>query len=268
MFVTPHEATLRRISCRRVRGLPLISAVVMSCAFALPAGAETVRVLAAGAAQAAIRQIAPEFAAVTGHTLDATFDTVGALRERVVGGERADVVILSEAGIAALQKTGKIDPGAPVDLGSVAVALAVRTGAPVPDVSSPQALAATLRSSRSIAHADPARGATAGAHFARVLERLGIADQVRPRVTVLGFGGDVIDGVAQGRFEIGVSQSSEIVVHPGVMLAGSLPAPHGHRTRYQAAKGLGAGPAAEALLGMLAGERGRVALQKSGFAAP
>ena len=267
MFVTPHEATLRRIICRRACSGFLAGAVVM-CTLAASAGAETVRVLAAGAAQAAVRQLAPEFAAATGHTLEATFDTVGALRDRVLGGERADMVILSEAGIAALQKAGKIDPGTPVDLGSVAVALAVRKGAPVPDVSSTQALAATLLAARSIAHADPARGATAGAHFARVLERLGIADQVRPRVTVLAFGGDVIDGVAQGRFEIGVSQLSEIVVHPGVTLAGPLPEPHGHRTRYLAAKGLGAGPAAEALLGMLAGERGRAALQKAGFAAP
>jgi len=265
MCVTRHDRILRRISCRRARGWLLVGAMVMNCALTTSASAETVRVLAAGAAQAAIKQLAPAFASATGHTLDATFDTVGALRERVLAGERADVVILSEAGIAALQNAGKIDAGTPVDLGSVAVALAVRRGAAVPDVSSPQALAAVLLAAKSIAHADPARGATAGAHFARVLERLGIADQVRPRVTVLGFGGDVIDGVAQGRFEIGVSQSSEIVAHPGVTLAGALPDPFGHRTRYLAVRGVGAGPAADAFLVFLRGPQGGAAMAATGF---
>ena len=102
----------------------------------------------------------------------------------------------------------------------------MRKGAPVPDVtSSPEALKRTLLAAKSIAHADPARGATAGAHFARVLQQLAVADALAPRVTVLGFGGDVVEGVAQGRFEIGVSQSSEIMAHAGVTLAGSLPPP-------------------------------------------
>ena len=208
------------------------------------------------------------FASATGHTLDTAFDTVGTLRDRVLCGEQADVVILSAAGLAALQAAGKLDAGTPVDLGSVAVALAVRRGAPVPDVSSPQALAAALLVARSIAHADPARGATAGAHFAGVLERLGIAEEVAPRVTVLGFGGDVIDGVAQGRFEIGVSQSSEIVGRADVMLAAVLPEPFGHRTSYLAARVSGAGPGAILLLQLLAGPQGRAAFQAAGFAAP
>lgn len=243
--------------------LALLAAVLGPGAPSARAG--TVRVFAAGAAQAAIRQLAPAFAAAGGHTLDAAFDTVGALRERVLGGERADVLILSESGLAALQAVGKIDAGTLVDLGSVTVALAVRKGARVPDVSSPQALEVALLAARSIAHADPARGATAGVHFARVLDRLGLADRLRPRVTVLGFGGDVIDGVAQGRFELGVSQSSEIVAHPGVTLVAALPEPFSHRTRYLAAKGIGAGAAADTLLAMLRGTEGRAAFAVAGF---
>ena len=72
---------------------------------------------------------------------------------------------------------------------------------------------------------------------------------------MLGFGGDVIAGVAEGRFDIGVSQSSEIVAHPGVVLAGRLPAPFDHRTRYVAAKAAGAGPGADAFLAVLQGAR-------------
>jgi molybdate transport system substrate-binding protein len=248
-------------------------AAILACVAAIgvvttAARAEPVRVLAAGAAQEAIRQLAPAFTASTGHTLDAIFDTVGALRDRVLAGEPAHVIILSEAGMVALQKAGKLHADVRVDLGTIFVALAVRKGASVPDVASPEALARTLLAAKSIAHADPARGATAGAHFAEVMARLGIAEAVRARVTVLGFGGDVVAGVATGRFEIGVSQSSEIIAHPGVTLAGALPAPFAHRTRYVAAKGMGAGGDADALLQLLRSPQGRAVFVSLGFEAP
>jgi molybdate transport system substrate-binding protein len=251
----------------RARWLVLAAAVLLC----LPAGsalAEVVRVLAAGAVQGAIRQLDRAFAAATGHTVDARFDTVGALREAVLAGAPVDIVILSESGIQALAKAGKIDERPVVGLGSTAVALAVRKGATVPDVSSPDALRRSLLAAASIAHADPARGATAGAHFARVLERLGIAGEVAPRVTVLPFGGDVIAAVEQGRFAIGVSQSSEIVTQAGVTLAGPLPAPFELRTPYLAAKGSGAGPGADAFLALLQSAKGRAALAAIGFAGP
>lgn len=254
------NATLGRL------GAPLAALLAMLVA-GTEAAASEVRVFAAGAVQAAIQRLEP---AVTsgGHKLLASFDTVGALRERVLAGEAADVVILSEAGMAALARAGKIDGGSLIDLGTTSVALAVRKGADVPDVASPDALRRTLLAATSIAHADPARGATAGAHFAAVVQRLGLADELRGRIVVLGFGGDVIAGVAEGRFAIGVSQSSEIVAHPGVVLAGRLPEPFAHHTRYRAAKAMGAGPGAEAFLALIGSTGGRAALAAIGFAAP
>ena len=251
----------------RCAGTLLVAAVVAICNLTGAVAAETVRVLAAGAAQGAMHRLEPAIAAATGRKLDAAFDTVGALRDRVLAGDKADVVILSELGMAALETAGKIAPGTTVDLGHIEVAMAVRKGGLVPDIASPEALKQVLLSAKSIAHADPARGATAGAHFARVLEQLGIAGDVKARVTVLAFGGDVIEGIAQGRFEIGVSQSSEIVAHPGVTLAGRLPSPYGHRTRYLAAKPIGAGPQADALLKFLQGSAARSAFAAIGFGA-
>jgi molybdate transport system substrate-binding protein len=251
----------------QVRRLTLAAAVLL-CLAARPASAEEVRVLAAGAVQTAVRQLAGAFATETGHTLTPQFDTVGALRNRVLAGDRADVVILSEAGMAALAQAGKVDAKSSIALGSTAVALAVRKGAAVPDLSSPEALRRSLLAATSIAYADPARGATAGGHFAGVLERLGLAGEVRSRVTVLAFGGDVIKAVAEGRFEIGVSQSSEIMGHADVVLAGRLPTPFDHHTRYVAAKGAGAGPGADAFLAVLQGAGGRAALAAIGFTQP
>lgn len=239
---------------------------MVACGWPVEARAtEAVRILAAGAVQGAVLRLEPAIAAASAAKLDAVFDTVGALRDRMLGGDAVDVLILSEAGMAVLEKAGKIAGGSEVDLGRVTVALAVRRGARVPDVTSPDALKQALLSADSIAHADPARGATAGAHFARVLEQLGIADQVKARVTVLPFGGDVIAEVARGRFEIGVSQSSEIVVYPDVTLAGRLPEPYGHSTRYVAAKTAGAGARADSVLAFLQGPAARSTFADFGF---
>ena len=226
--------------------------------------AEPVRILAAGAVQGAVLRLQSDLTTAGAATIEPTFDTVGALRDRVLRGEVADIVILSEAGIAALEKGGKV-AGQAVDLGRVSVALAVRKGALKPDVASADALKHALLSAASLAHADPARGATAGTHFASVLERLGIAQQIKPRVTVLPFGGDVIEGVAQGRFDIGVSQSSEIVAHPGVELMGRLPSPYDHHTRYLAVKSAGSGSRADPVLAVLQTPAARGVFVEFGF---
>ena len=176
--------------------------------------------------------------------------------------------MLSAEAIAALAEAGRINPNARQDLGSVTVALAVRKGAAVPDLSTADALRRSLLGARSIAHADPNRGATAGVHFASVLDRLGIAREVEARLTVLGFGGDVIEAVAQGRIELGVSQSSEIVTHAGVTLAGSLPEPYAQRTRYVAAAAVDAGPAAQLFLEFLQRTESRSAFAQAGFDPP
>jgi len=228
--------------------------------------AETNRILAAGAVQGAVLRLEPAIAVASTAKFDAVFDTVGALRDRVLGGDAGDIVILSEAGLAALEKAGKI-AGPAIDLGSISVALAARKGARVPDVGSPDALRQALLSAGSIAYADPARGATAGAHFEHVLEQLGIAKDVGARVTVLPFGGDAIEEVARGRFEIGVSQSSEIVAHPGVTMVGRLPAPHDRRTRYLAAKLVGGGARADAVLAVLQTAAARSVFAEFGFEA-
>ncbi len=157
------------------------------------AHADNIRVLAAGAAKAAVERIAPEFTRQTGHTLSATFDTVGAQRDRVL------------------------------------------QGAPVPNISNPEALKQALLAAPSIAYADPARGATAGTHFAKVLDTLGLSQTLQARITVLPFGVEVIKDVSHGKYALGVSQSSEILQHPGITMVGPLPAPLALSTRYSAA---------------------------------
>src|SRR5689334_15641740 len=93
----------------------LLAAALIVAATGTAAHADTVRLLAAGAAQGVVRRLEPDFSATSGHKLDAVYDTVGALRDRVLAGEAADVVLLSEAGIGALSGAGKTDARTTVD---------------------------------------------------------------------------------------------------------------------------------------------------------
>jgi molybdate transport system substrate-binding protein len=240
-----------------------------SILFALPAAAAELAVYAAGAVKAVVSELAPEFEAASGHRLRFAFGTVGALRDRVLAGEAADVVVLSEAGLEALARQGKAQREDAAPLGAIEVGLAVRKGAPAPDISSEAALRAALLAAASIGWADPARGATAGTHFARVLDRLGLAETVKAKSVVLPFGIEVIDKVAAGEIALGVSQSSEIATNPGVTLAGTLPAPFALRTVYTAAVTGGGEPtrvaAARSYARVLASEGAARVFRRAGF---
>ena len=226
--------------------------------------AADVTVLAAGAAKELVARIENAFTEVTGHRIKATFDTVGAQRERVEKGERPDAVILSSAAITQLGKLGLIDAASIRDVGDVQVGLAVRAGETAPDIRTPEALRIALLDAKSIGYADPARGATAGAHFAKVLSALGIQDRVASKVSMLPFGVEVIEAVAEGKFDIGVSQSSEIVQHKGVRYVGALPMPHQLTTLYQIAA-LKDRPLGVSLADFMVTERGKQASRESGF---
>ena len=200
--------------------------------------ADEIRVFAAGAAKHAVESITPLFLKASGHTLHTSYDTVGALRDRVLQapvGQVADIVILSDAALATLRTAGRLSPTPAQSIGRVVVAVAVRKAALAPDLSDAQALRKTLLAAPSLAYGDPARGATAGTHFAKVIDAMGLREELREKITVLPFGVDVITGVAEGRYALGISQSSEIMQHTGVRFAGALPAPHDLSTGYGAA---------------------------------
>jgi len=186
------------------------------------AAAETVTIFVAGAAKAALPAITDSFGKDTGHTVEASFDTVGALRDRVLKGERPDLVILSAPAISALADKGAVARDVVVDLGRTGVGLAGRTGLAAAAVETPDQLRALLLGASSIGYADPARGATAGTLFAKALVELGLAEPLKDRLKVFPFGGDVIAAVEEGKIELGVSQATEILTH-SVRFLGYLP---------------------------------------------
>ena len=126
--------------------------------------------------RSAAEQLFAQFDKTSGHKLAVTWGTAPMLVKRIEAGDTADVVVLSRAGIDALQKHGKIAAGTDVTLASSGVGIAVKAGAPKPDISTPEALKRTLLAAKSIAYSEPSAGGASGVYFAKLLERMGIAE--------------------------------------------------------------------------------------------
>jgi molybdate transport system substrate-binding protein len=214
----------------RAIGLGLITLLVG----AAPVLAAEVRVLSAGAMKAMVTELSEGFKKDTGHTVVITSDTGGGLRKRVEGGEKADVVIAPDAAMDALVKSNHTVAATRADLARTAIGVAVRQGAPQPDISTVDAFKRALLEAKSIVYNDPAIGATSGIHFASVLERLGIAEAVKPK-TVLWKGGYAAEALVNGQAELCVHQISEILPVKGVTLVGPLPAEINRVTTYTGA---------------------------------
>ena len=215
-------------------------------------------VFAAGAVKTAVEAL------LEGLPWTARFGTVGALRDQVLAGARPRVVLLSDDAIARLGAAGLLLPGSTHPIGRTGVALATRAGAPLPDISTPEALRAALLAAPSFAYADPARGATAGAHVGRLLESLGIAEAMRAKARLVPFGVEGVTLAANGEVALAASQATEIIGRPGVTLVGFLPDPVQLWTPYAIA-GLREAADPLPLLGLFTAAPARAAFAAIGF---
>lgn len=202
----------------------------------------TIKIMSAGAVRTMVTALAAEFEREAGHTLDVNFGTAGALRERIKGGETADLIILSESAIAELAGLGLVDAASVTDLGRTVTGVIVPEGAPAPDISTPDAFKAALRAARSVAYTDPKAGGSGGIMFAGLLERLGLADEVNRKAVLCKGGFDVSTTVADGRAALGTTFISEALPVKGLKVVGPLPGELHNANTYTAA--LGAGSAA------------------------
>ena len=212
----------------------IVLGLIALLAGAAPVLAAEVRVLSAGAMKAMVTELSEGFGKDTGHTVVITADTGGGLRKRVEGGEQADVLVAPDAAMDALVKSNHAVAATRADLARTAIGVAVRQGAPQPDISTVDAFKRALLEARSIVYNDPAIGATSGIHFASVLERLGIAEAVKPK-TVLWKGGYAAEALVNGQAELRVHQISEILPVKGVTLVGPLPPEINKITTYAGA---------------------------------
>jgi molybdate transport system substrate-binding protein len=166
--------------------------------------------------------------------LAVTWGTAPMLVKRIEGGENPDVVILSRAGIDRLSELGKIAPGSAVALASSGVAIAVKAGARHPDISTPEALTKTLRAATSISYSEPAAGGASGVYFAKLLERMGIAQEMSAKTKYPPAGGFSASLLLTGEAELAVQQKPELLCVPGVEIVGFLPGAFNMVTEFAA----------------------------------
>src|SRR5271169_2253630 len=133
--------------------------------FATPAGAADLKVISAGAVRGLIAQIIDDYSHQTGQKFDFTIGTTGQLRSIITSGQPADLIIVSVPLMGELEQTGKLTPGSRAELGRVGIGVAIRDGASVPDVATPDAFKKVLVEARSVAYTNPAEGGTSGIYF-------------------------------------------------------------------------------------------------------
>jgi len=245
------------------RGLVVFALGLFSLA---SASAADVKVLTAGAFKQVVLALVPEFEKQTGNKVVVDNDTAGGLKKRIESGEAFDVAVITPAVIDELAGGGKIAAGSRVNLASVSIGVVVKEGAPKPDVSTVDAFKRALLEAKSVAYIDPASGGSSGIYIDKLLERLGIADQVRPKAK-LKKGGYVAELIVSGEAELGLHQISEIVPVKGAVLVGPLPKEIQNTTTYAA--GLSASPqnkeAAQALIKMFSGPAAATVLKSKGM---
>ena len=225
-------------------------------------------VLSGGAAEGLVGALARRYKAQTGCEIDGTFGAVGAMRDKLLTGAPADVLILTRALIDELTRQGHVLPGSAMNVGTVLTAIAVRSGDPMPPVGDAAGLRAALLAADEIHCPDPKR-ATAGIHFAGVLDRLGIAADVASRLKTHPNGMTAMRALAAAGSErpIGCTQVTEILATPGVALVAPLPRGLELATVYTAAVCTRAARTdqARALVALLAGSETREARERAGF---
>lgn len=189
-----------------------------------------------GAAQGLVGALAPRLKAEHGSTIAGTYGAVGAMRHKLEVGEPADLLILTRAIIDDLASSGAVIPESVADVGAVDTAVAVRSGTPHPQVGDGEALGKALTAADAIYFPDP-KLATAGIHFAGVLERLGIAEKVGERIRVFPNGATAMRQLAasDAASPIGCTQVTEILLTEGVELVAPLPPGFELATTYTAA---------------------------------
>src|SRR5438128_6770185 len=197
--------------------------IIALAAIPLSAVAADVKGLSTIALQSVAEELLPQFEKASGHKVSIAYGLGVAMVKRVQEGEAADFLLAPRGAVDGLLKAGKLAPGSDVSLARSSVGIAVRKGAPRPDISTPEALKRTLLAARAVSYSNPAYGGASGVHFAKVLERLAIADEMKAKTRFPPEGGFTARLLADGQGDLAVQQIGELISTPGVELLGPLP---------------------------------------------
>ena len=203
---------------RRMFTMALALALLTPAVWSSAQAAE-IRVLSTVGMQPATPELIAEFERSTGHKIAVTYGLAAVLKTKFLEGTPADVLLLTSPIIEDLAKQGKVAPGSKVDVARSGVGIAVKAGAPKPDISTPEALKKTVLAAKSVGYS---KEGASGVAFARALERLGIADQAKTKYkdTQTRAG----EMVAAGEIELAAAQIPELLAVPGAAVVGPIPA--------------------------------------------
>src|SRR5258708_17372257 len=201
----------------------LVSVLTAGTLSAQPAVGENVKIYAAAVVKTPLTALAAGFEKTTGNTVTLVFDTAGSTAQRFRADPEAALLITTVPLIRDAESTGALRDGTSIPVGSTVAGVAVPPNSAKPDVSSPEKLKAALLAARRIAVSDPARGATVGTHFIKVIEALGIKDEVLRKTTLASDGVATMRLVLEEGVDLAVSQSSEIPQSNPRAMAGPFP---------------------------------------------
>ena len=207
----------------RVAGIGRAGITVATLALATQLQAADVRVMSGGGAQRVLQSLAPQFQSATGNKVDLSFAVVGAVQQKLMTGEKADVLLLPIPLLDALEQTGVFRARSRVVVGRTGIGVVVREGTSLPDISNADAVRSMLVRARSVAFPDPEQ-TPSGKHLMGLFARMSIAETMRSRITLK----NAIDGgvnlVRDGKVDLGLYLVTEILPVKGVALVGPLPA--------------------------------------------
>ena len=184
--------------------------------------AAEITLIAPGGIRAAFEELLPRFERATGHTVKATFGSGGGTKERIVKGEPFDVPV-AQPPLDPVIASGHVVTASETPLASVAIGLAVRAGAPKPDISTADAVKRLFLGAKAISFPNAASGAAAGASMNETLQKLGIAEPMKPKIKLGQGGRGAMELLAKGEVDYGLTFISEIITEPGVEVVGPLP---------------------------------------------
>ena len=198
--------------------------------------AAEIKVLASNGVKEALLELAPAFERATGNKLVISFGLAAALKRQIEAGEAFDLAILPAAGLNDLAKQGKVDARGRAAIARSGVGIGIRKGARRPDIRTEQALRRTLLAADSITWAKEGQS---GIYFAGLLQRIGIAEQMKHKVVPAASGAEVGNLVASGKVQLGVILVNELMAAPGVEVLGPLPPELQNYTVFHAGVGVG-----------------------------
>jgi len=245
----------------------LILSTLLAALAAAPATAAEIVVFCPGAVQSVVRPLVQDYEKTSGNTVKFEFATAGAIAKKVAEGATGDVVIATDKSLATLVKDGKVDGASIKDLGSMGVGVAVKAGAPKPDIHDVDAFKKSMLAAKSIMYANPAKGGQSGIHVAKVFTELGLDKQLASKIQLRDRGPDGLKEVAKGDIEVGLGQISEIIANKDVVLVGPFPPAIQGAVTFSAGVHSGAKDkaAAKALIDLLSSSTAREKFKAVGF---